>query len=113
MPKQNKAVFRIQFQHHDQLIELYAGAVSQSSMMAFIEISELIFDQKTELLIDPAEEKIKAEFGDVKSTYIPIHSIVRIDEVIKAGSNKIRPLEKQAFASGRVSPFPGASEPKS
>jgi len=113
MPKQNKAVFRIQFQHRDQLIELYAGGVSQSSMMAFIEVSELIFDQKTELLIDPSEEKIKAEFGDVKSTYIPIHSIIRIDEVIKAGSNKIRPLEKHDLAGSRISPFPGASKPES
>ena len=92
MPTNNKAVFRIQFRHQDQLIELYAHGVGQSDMMAFIEISDLIFNNKTEMLIDPSEEKLKAEFSDVKSTYIPIHSIIRIDEVEKVGLNKIRPL---------------------
>jgi hypothetical protein len=113
MPKQNKAVFRIQFQHRDQLIELYAGEVRQSSMMAFVEVSDLIFDNKTEMLIDPSEEKIKAEFGDVKSTYIPIHSIIRIDEVKEIGVNRIRPLDKRELQASSVTPFPGSSSHKS
>ncbi|MCP4009070.1 MAG: DUF1820 family protein, partial [Proteobacteria bacterium] len=62
MPTKNKPVFRIQFQHRDQLIDLYAHGVSQSSMMAFVELSDLIFNKKTDIVIDPSEEKIKAEF---------------------------------------------------
>lgn len=111
MSKKNKAVFRIQFRHQDQLIELYAHGVGQSDMMAFIEVSELIFDNKTEVLIDPSEEKLKAEFTDVKSTYIPIHSIIRIDEVEKIGINKIRPLDKKDGPANTVSPFPFSSKP--
>ena len=111
MAKKNKAVFRILFRHHDQLIELYAHGVNQSSMMAFVEISELIFDNKTEILIDPAEEKIKAEFGGVKSTYIPMHAIIRIDEVEKTGANKMRPLGKTEAQGSSVAPFPVPGTP--
>lgn len=106
MAKQNEAIFRVQFRHQDQLVELYAQGVSQSSLMGFIEVSGMIFDNKTAVLIDPSEEKIKAEFGDVKSTYLPIHSIVRIDEVEKTGANKIRPLTDTDKPTGSITPFP-------
>lgn len=111
MPKKNKPVFRIQFRHQDNLVELYAHGVNQSSIMAFVEISELIFDKKTDVLIDPSEEKIKAEFGDVKSTYIPVHAIIRIDEVEKTGTNKIRPLDSKNSPGSSVSPFPSSGTP--
>ena len=111
MSKKIKPVFRLQFRQADQLIELYAHGVSQSSMMGFIEISDLIFDNKTEMLIDPAEEKLKAEFGGVKCTYIPMHAIIRIDEVEKQGVNKIRPLQTNEKSNNPVSPFPFTSSP--
>jgi len=111
MPTKNKPVFRIRFQHQDQLIDLYAHGVSQSSMMAFVELSELIFDTKTDVVIDPSEEKIKAEFGGVKSTYIPVHAIIRIDEVEKTGPNKIRPLDSKDSTGSRIAAFPGTSAP--
>jgi hypothetical protein len=111
MSTKNKPVFRIQFRHRDQLIDLYAHGVSQSSMMGFVEISGLIFNKKTDVLIDPSEEKIKAEFGGVKSTYIPVHTIIRIDEVEKTGSNKIRPLSNKESQGSSIAPFPSSSSP--
>ena len=111
MPTKNKPVFRIQFQHRDQLIDLYAHGVSQSSMMAFVELSDLIFNKKTDIVIDPSEEKIKAEFDGVKSTYIPVHAIIRIDEVEKTGPNKIRPLDNKDSSGSRIAPFPSSSTP--
>ena len=112
MGKQNKAIFRVQFRHQDQLVELYAHEVSQSNLMGFVEISGLIFNNKTEVLIDPSEEKIKAEFGDVKSTYLPMQSIMRIDEVEKTGVNKIRPLGEKDKSTASITPFPYSSTPK-
>ncbi len=38
------------------------------------------------MVVDPTEEKIKAEFNDVKRTYLPMHSVLRIDEVKKQGA---------------------------
>ncbi len=53
------------------------------------------------MLVDPAEEKLKSEFEGVNRSYIPMHSIVRIDEVAKEGVGKI------SEAKGtNVSPFP-------
>lgn len=80
-------------------------------MMAFVELSDLIFDNRTDVVIDPSEEKIKAEFGGVKSTYIPVHAIIRIDEVEKTGPNKIRPLNKNESAANHITRFPGTSTP--
>ena len=35
------------------------------------------------MIVDPSEEKLKNEFSSVKRSYIPMHSLVRIDEVEK------------------------------
>jgi len=75
--------------------------------MAFVELGDLIFNNKTDVVIDPSEEKIKAEFGGVKTTYIPVHAIIRIDEVNKTGPNKIRPIGDKESMLNRIAPFPG------
>jgi len=94
------------------MVELYARGVRSSELMGFVEISELIFDHQNDLLIDPSAEKIKAEFGDVNNTYLPLHSIIRIDEVEKTGLNKIRPLTKHDRTTGNVATFPHSTESK-
>ena len=53
------------------------------------------------VVVDPSEEKIKSEFAGVKRTYLPMHSILRIDEVEKQGASKISKLE-----GGNVAQFP-------
>jgi hypothetical protein len=45
------------------------------------------------LVVDPSEERIKAEFEGVRRTFLPMHSVMRIDEVRKQGISKISPLE--------------------
>jgi len=87
--KKSKNIFKVIFQNQDKIYELYAREVGQASMMGFIEVGNIIFGERSKLLVDPAEEKLKSEFGDVKHTYIPHHSIIRIDEVEKEGKNKI------------------------
>jgi hypothetical protein len=58
----------------------------------------------SKLLIDPAEEKLKLEFGNVKHIYVPHHSIIRIDEVNQSGKNRILDSEGSTVTS-----FPGSS----
>jgi hypothetical protein len=53
------------------------------------------------MIVDPAEEKLKNEFTDVKRSFIPMQSIIRIDEVEKEGAGKITEAK-----GGNVSPFP-------
>jgi len=82
-------IYRIIFHNQGNIYELYARKVGQASMYAFVEVEEIVFGERSELLVDPSEEKLKSEFSGVKCTYIPIQAVVRIDEVEKEGQNKI------------------------
>ncbi|ABA58491.1 DUF1820 family protein [Nitrosococcus oceani] len=84
-----KRVYKIKFISQGKLYELFAREVGQSTMYGFVELGEIIFDEKSAVLVDPSEEQLKAEFAGVKRTYIPLHTILRIDEVDKEGINKI------------------------
>ena len=51
--------------------------------------------------LSEVDKKIKAEFAGVKRSYLPLHSIIRIDEVRKQGVSKV-----SAFEGGNVAQFP-------
>lgn len=104
MPMSKKATFRIQFHNNNKIYELYAHEVSQSQMAGFIEIGEIIFGEHSKLLIDPAEEKLKHEFANVKHTYIPHFAVIRIDEVDQCGKNRI--LDSDGAS---ITHFPGSA----
>ena len=89
MPK--KSIYRIIFHSQGSIYELYAREVTQGAMFAFVEIGDIIFGERSKLVVDPSDEKLKTEFDGVKRTYIPLHAIVRIDQVEKEGRAKIRP----------------------
>ncbi len=89
MPK--KRIYRVIFQNQGRLYEVYAKAVHQSGLYAFVEVEELLFGEKTSVLVDPTEEHLKSEFNGVTRTFIPIHAIIRIDEMDRPGHGKITP----------------------
>ncbi len=99
-----KSIYKIQFHNQGKLYELHAREVTQSNMYAFIEVADIIFGEKSKLVVDPTEEKLKQEFSAVNRTYIPLHAIVRIDEVDKEGSNKI--IENTTDKGSNVAAFP-------
>jgi hypothetical protein len=94
-------LYKIIFMNQGKVYEVYARSVGEGAMYGFIEIEELVFGERSSVVVDPAEEKIKAEFDSVKRTYIPMHSIIRIDEVDKQGVSKI-----SSYEGGNVTPFP-------
>jgi hypothetical protein len=94
-------IFKVMFVNHGKVYEIYARKVAHGSLFGFIEVEELVFGERSTVVLDPGEEKIKTEFAGVKRTYLPIHSIVRIDEVKKQGISKISALE-----GANVTPFP-------
>lgn len=101
MPK--KPLYKVVFHNQGKIYEIYARSVHQGAMFGFIEIEKLVFGEKTSLVLDPAEENLKSEFKDVSRTYIPMHSVIRIDEVQKQGTAKI--LESNGN-SENIMPFP-------
>ena len=96
-------VYRVVFHNQGKIYELYARSVGQGDMYAFVEIGEIIFGERTALLVDPSEERLKAEFEGVKRTFVPMHAVIRIDEVEKEGVNKITSTKE---STGNVTPFP-------
>lgn len=95
-----KSLYRVIFVNQDQLFEVYARAVSNSSLFGFVEIEELVFGSRSNLVVDPGEDRLKSMFAEVKRSLIPMHSVVRIDEVEKEGQSKITEVK------GNVSRFP-------
>ena len=71
------------------LYEIYAKDVYQGEMYGFVILDDLLFDENTTLVVDPTEEKLKHDFEGVKQTIIPMHTIIRIDEVEKRGPGKM------------------------
>lgn len=85
----NKSIYRIVFSNQSSIYEIYAATVSSSEILGFVMIEDILFGEKSSVVIDPAEEKLKLEFEGVKRTLVPLHAIVRIDEVSKRGTAKI------------------------
>jgi hypothetical protein len=94
-------IFKVIFLNQGKVYEVYAKSVSHGGLFGFIEVEELVFGTRSSLVVDPAEEKIKTEFEGVKRTYLPMHSILRIDEVDKQGTSKITAVD-----GGNVAQFP-------
>lgn len=90
-----KSIYRIRFVNQETVYEVYAKEVAEGEIFGFIEVENLIFGETTSLVVDPSEEKLKAEFNGVKRIYIPLHSIIRIDVVEKEGVAKVIPLGNQ------------------
>jgi hypothetical protein len=86
-----KGIYKIIFVQLGEIYEIFAKAIYQSEMYGFIEVEEYLFDQNSQIVVDPSEEKLKAEFKGVNRSYIPISCVLRIDEVDKKGSAKIKP----------------------
>lgn len=97
----SKRVYRVVFMSQGQVYEVYARQVGHGALFGFVEIEQLVFGQRSSVVVDPSEEKIKSEFSGVKRTYLPLHSVIRIDEVEKEGTSKISKLE-----GGNVAQFP-------
>jgi hypothetical protein len=82
-------IFKVIFHNQGKVFEIYARKVGHGQMFGFIEVEELIFGERSTVVVDPAEEKIQSEFAGVKRTYLPLHSVIRIDEVRKSGVSKV------------------------
>jgi hypothetical protein len=100
-------IYKVIFVNQGKVYEVYARKISHGSLFGFVEIEEFVFGERSSVVVDPAEERLKAEFAGVSRSYLPLQSIVRIDEVRKQGVAKILPLE-----GTNVAQFPMPLVPK-
>ena len=99
-----RKVFRIFFTSQGKMYEIYARNVQQSEMHGFVEVQEIVFGEKSSIVVDPSEESLKSEFSGVKRLMIPFHAVARIDEVEKEGAGKV--LALSGGQSSAPSPLP-------
>lgn len=99
----SQRIYKVTFMSQGKVYELYARNVYQGNMYGFVEVEDLLFGEKTSLLVDPAEERLQSEFAGVQRSYIPIHTVIRIDEVEKEGVSKVRGATE---TPGNVAAFP-------
>src|SRR5271165_5825533 len=94
-------IFKVQFVREGKVWEVYARKVTHGGLFGFIEVEDFVFGERSSVVVDPGEEKVKSEFEGVKRTWLPMHSVLRVDEVKKTGVAKIT-----AYEGGNISQFP-------
>ncbi len=99
----DERLYKISFFNQGQVYEIYARQVSQGGLYGFVEVEDLVFGEKTKIVVDPSEERLQREFEGVTRFYVPMHAVVRIDEVEKRGTSRITPPPDK---DGNVAAFP-------
>jgi hypothetical protein len=102
-------LYRVTFLNQGQVYEVYARRVSQGPLLGFVEVETLVFGERTRVVVDPAEERLQREFEGVTKCLLPIHAVIRIDQVEKPGPSRITDAPKGSVA---VLPFPGYAPSK-
>lgn len=96
-----ESIYKVLFHNQGQIYEVYAQAIYQSDLYGFIEVEDYMFGKKSQMVIDPSEDRLRTEFEGVKRSFIPMHAIVRIDEVEREGIAKVKDSK-----GDKIMPFP-------
>lgn len=114
-------IYRVIFNNQGEVYELYTRYIFQSEMYGFVEVEELLFDEsQLSKTSDEADddtdakknlEKLKTEFTGVKRSFIPLPSIIRIDEMEQAGVVKVTPSNDDPKGNVRHFPSTGFKRP--
>ena len=59
----NKTLFKVVFMSQGQVYEIYAREVGHGAMFGFIEVEQLVFGERTSIVVDPSDTGITD--GDV------------------------------------------------
>lgn len=74
--------YRVMFTEDGKVRELFARYICEESLIGFVEVEELLFvSPQSGLVVDTQAEQLAQAFKGVKRTYLPLHNIIRIDEM--------------------------------
>jgi len=110
-------IYRVIFNSQGDVYDLYTRYIYQSEMYGFVEVEELLFDEnqiadaKDEVAAKANFEKLKLAFTGVKRSFIPLPSIIRIDEMEKPGVVKATQLTDDPTGNVRHFPSTGFKRP--
>ncbi len=98
-----KQIYKVTFFNQEQVYEIYAKHVYQGDLYGFVIVEDIVFGERSAIVVDPSEDKLRSEFEGVNRSFIPMHEIIRIDQVNKRGAAKIRSASKETGSTGNVS----------
>jgi hypothetical protein len=104
--RNREKIYKVVFANEGEVWEVYCRQVSPSGLFAFIELAGFLFGEKTTVVVDPAEERLKRVFEGVERTHVPMHAVVRIDEVEKRGTATIHAARTDKGAKVLTLPSP-------
>jgi hypothetical protein len=103
MATKKPLMFKVTFLNQGKVYELYARRVAASALWGYTEIADLVFDPPgAGLVVDPTEERLRDEFKDTRVLHLPMHAVVRVEEVERRGTLAIRDSE----SGEKIMPFP-------
>ena len=70
MNDNSKQIYKVIFLNQGEIFEIYAKNIYQSDLFGFVEVEEFLFGERTKMVVDPSEEKLKSEFEDVGGNYL-------------------------------------------
>jgi hypothetical protein len=103
MAQKKRQIYKVIFFNQGKVYEVYARSVNQGGLFGLVEVEGLLFGERTTVVVDPSEEALQLEFSGVERFYIPLHSVIRIDQVEKGGAAKIVQVQE---SGGKVTPWP-------
>ena len=104
-----RVLYKVTFLNAGRVYELYARRVGASPLWGFTQVADLVFDVAEGVVVDPAEERLRAEFADTRVLHLPMQAVVRVEEVDRKGVSAVRDA---AAGDGVVTPFPFPAKPR-
>ena len=98
----DERVYKVTFLNQGEVWEIFARQISQGGLFGFVEIEGLSFGNEEKVVVDPSQERLEREFEGVRRTFVPMHAVIRIDEVEKEGTGRI----SKPSGDGNVTAFP-------
>ncbi len=85
-----RPLFKVTFASLGKVYELYARRVASGELWGFVEVSELEFDVRDGVVVDPTEDQLRAEFANTRALHLPVSSVLRVEEVLQKGPSAVR-----------------------
>ena len=104
-----RVLYKVTFLNAGRVYELYARRVGASPLWGFTQVADLVFDVAEGVVVDPAEERLRAEFADTRVLHLPMQAVVRVEEVDRKGVSAVRDA---VAGGGVVTPFPFPAKPR-
>lgn len=93
---QESKLYKLVFMSQDEVYEIFAREIYQADLFGFIAVENISFrENQNSVVIDPSEERLRREFNNVDRFFIPLHNVIRIEEVKAAGVAKITEVSQK------------------